>query len=86
LVSATLKLTDGYRLGQWVSQQRSRKESLTLERRKRLEGLIGWTWNTIDDEWKIGFKLLQEYTAEHGNCLVPQNFKLPNGYKLAEVS
>jgi hypothetical protein len=38
---------DGYRLGQWVTVQRSafRNERLDETRRRRLESLYGWTWN-----------------------------------------
>jgi Helicase associated domain len=38
---------DGYRLGAWVSQQRSlgNQGKLPSERRARLDALKGWTWN-----------------------------------------
>ena len=34
-----------YRLGQWVTTQRNRRETLTEGRRERLEALPGWTWD-----------------------------------------
>jgi hypothetical protein len=36
---------DGYRLGRWVSHQRSQRETLSLDRKYKLESLKGWVWN-----------------------------------------
>ncbi len=43
-VPALFVTTDGYRLGQWVSNQRSKRNSMPAERMAQLEELSGWTW------------------------------------------
>jgi hypothetical protein len=36
--------SEGYRLGGWVTEQRSNKETMNSDRRQRLEALPGWVW------------------------------------------
>jgi len=39
------KTPDGYNLGRWVSKQRQRKDTMSAERRQRLDEL-GFVWST----------------------------------------
>lgn len=71
---------DGYKLGQWVSNQRSTIDILSIERRQRLIDL-GFVSNTYEHAWDVGFKHLQDFHAREGHCNVPLDHK-ENGYNL----
>jgi hypothetical protein len=43
------KSPDGYKLGQWVNNQRAKRSSLSVERIERLDAL-GFIWNTRSDQ------------------------------------
>ena len=45
-VPHSYRTAEDYRLGQWVSVQRGKKESMSAERRQRLEAVNGWVWVT----------------------------------------
>lgn len=83
-VPITYRTRDGFRLGGWVREQRGcyAKGTLDPERRKRLEDLDGWVWNTRDDGWENGFTHLSQHLAETGTTAVPQGFKTADGYQL----
>ena len=82
VVPQTFKLSNGYKLGGWVSTQRVKHDKLTPGRVARLEALCGWVWDRFDDKWETGFDHLRDYSLENGHCLVPYSYKLPDGYKL----
>jgi hypothetical protein len=60
-VPLSYKAEDGYKLGRWVTNQRVTKDGMTLDRRQRLEGLPGWSWNVFSDKWEEGFSHLKEF-------------------------
>ena len=45
LVPRSFKTPDEYKLGSWVSNQRTQKNNMSKERIKRLEDLKGWVWS-----------------------------------------
>jgi hypothetical protein len=73
-------MEDGFKIGQWVSVQRQRKDEIPIHRRQRLEAL-GFVWDTFAEAWEEGFSKLEIFKAREGHCLVPKSF-LEDGYKL----
>ena len=64
---------DGYRLGQWVANQRAfnAKGRLASDRVARLEAIRGWTWDSLADRWEKGFSHLCRFAEREGHLLVP---------------
>ena len=76
---------DGFRLGPWVVEQRTRFKDgqLDPERRVRLEGLPGWSWGTsYGSNWEEGFVHLQRYVAREGHGRVAASYKDDEGFSL----
>ena len=83
LVPQNYKIADGFALGSWVSQQRvaKAKGKLAAGRIARLDEL-GFVWDPLDEMWASAFQQLQQYKVEHGDVLVPQNYKIADGFAL----
>jgi len=82
LVSAKYKTDDGYKLGMWVTSQRSNKNSLTPDRRTRLESLSGWVWDVLEFKWEQGFSYVKTYVEQEGYARVPTHYKTEGGFNL----
>jgi superfamily II DNA or RNA helicase len=70
-VEADFKV-DGFKLGNWVVTQRTRKEILPAERVRRLNSL-GFSWDPRSDQWEEGFSALQQFHKLHGHCRVSKD-------------
>jgi Helicase associated domain len=81
-VPVTYTTDNGYRLGQWVSIQRSYKDKMIPDRRQRLETLRGWAWNAIDERWEEGFSHLKDFSERQHHSRVPKDHKTHTGYPL----
>jgi len=75
-------IEDEFRLGKWVSRQRSNESTLADERRSRLNEL-GFVWDAINEQWEQGFSLLSTFKQREGHCLVP-TYHLENGFRLGQ--
>jgi hypothetical protein len=59
------------KLGSWVGRQRMIKDTLSAERRKRLEK-IGFVWDRRYHQWEEGFDALLKFKSREGHCRVPK--------------
>jgi superfamily II DNA or RNA helicase len=79
---------DGYKLGQWLSKQRTDYahgvSSMTADRVARLEALPGWLWSSYEDAWQKGYLRLLAFVEQAGHANVPRNHLDDDGYKLGE--
>ena len=73
-------LESGYKLGGWVTHQRSNEKNLT-EQRKNLLNEIGFIWKSFDQKWEEGFNYLVKFYEREGHCKVPNKY-LENDFKL----
>jgi hypothetical protein len=80
--SSDYKSTDGYSVGSWVRNQRNKKENMSPERKAKLEGLPGWSWDTLEDAWKESFNHLKGFSDIEGHSLVPLRFKTEDGFPI----
>src|SRR5262245_5286835 len=79
-VLQTYESPDGFKLGQWVSIQRTNRD-LSSKRKARLDAL-GFDWDVIATLWEEGFAHLRAHLEKHNHCDVPALYKSPDGYAL----
>jgi predicted helicase len=83
-VPATYRSNDGYRLGNWVVNQRVIKEKMDLYRRQRLEALPGWSWDARSDDWEEAFAQLKQFVDREANCQLTAKSRTEDGYRLGQ--
>ena len=69
---------DGFRLGIWLANQRSKATKLSEEKIKQLKD-IGMVWDVIDSKWERAYELAKAYYEHYDNLLIPGEFKTKNG-------
>lgn len=80
---------NGVRLGQWLSNMRTRYKKLSGSQLspqmqaeiRRLES-IGMEWNAFDAKWEKYYEAAKAYRQEHGDLLVPAGYVTQDGLKL----
>lgn len=65
--------SNGYNLGVWVGRQRNAKDSLSVDRLKRLTDVC-FVWDIADSVWEEGYNHLVKYKEQKGHCNVPQRY------------
>ena len=81
---------DGYRLGSWVHNQRTRyaRHALTPDRVRRLQHLSGWTWVTAEarsnERWERGYQQLCRFVDRKRHAAVPIGWIDEDGFKLGQ--
>ena len=82
LVPAKYITPNGYKLGQWISDQRKHKGKLSSNRIEKLENIKDWEWDALEAQWNQGFSYLKKYIEENGNALIPRRYKYSDGFTL----
>ena len=82
LVPKSHKTADGDRLGNWVSKQRSKWDSLSSARQEKLNALQGWVLDAREAQWQKGYAQLAAYADEHNTANVPSSYETADGYGL----
>ena len=86
LVSISYVCDDGYKLGNWIANQRNNKDSadkyrrLSPEQIERLDS-IGMVWNVAEYAWTRGYEQALRYWQENGHIRVPRGTRI-NGVDL----
>ena len=77
---------DGYRLGNWIANQRhnfncpTQYHNVTPEQAKRLEA-IGMVWNPSEIKWQEGYEHAKEYLSRLDKAKWSSCYVSPDGYK-----
>lgn len=80
-VPAKFETDCGFKLGNWVSNQKQKRQTSSKDRIKRLEA-IGFVWANKNLDWQTCFESLQQFYEENGNCLVPSTYTTKDRFKL----
>ena len=71
-----------YKLGQWVSVRRYSGDTISAERKRRLDA-IGFVWDWREYVWEKGFAALSKFKAREGHCRVP-SLHIEGRFKLGQ--
>jgi hypothetical protein len=62
-----------FKLGTWVVNQRNRRDTLSVQRRHRLDAIgFDWTLLSARGSRETGFAALKQFQSREGHCRVPR--------------
>ena len=73
---------DGFHLGHWVNNQRSRRAQYSKERLRRLEAVPGWVWDAREVAWEEAYARLRLFAEREGHSRVPKDYQDEDGFSL----
>ena len=82
LVPQRFVTTDGFRLGSWINTQRTKRDRMPEDRRRRLESLKGWNWDTDAYMWDRALAHVDAFREAEGHCRVPGDYVTSDGFRL----
>ena len=87
LVQADYEDDSGYKFGKWASHQRRLRNTMSVDRRRRLIE-IGFVWDLLERQWEEGFSNLKLFRDREGHCRVAQGFrpKVGSGSELGSAT
>lgn len=86
-VPARYECEDGFKLGSWITNQRTdringeRQQLLNRERVERLDS-IGMVWDVLNLKWERNYLAAAQYYQDNGDLLVPSQYVTKEGIKL----
>jgi hypothetical protein len=72
----------GFQLGTWVANQRGDQDTMSPDRRQRLDAL-GFVWDPHAASWEEGFRFLKIFRQREGHCRVSGDHR-EQGYRLGQ--
>ena len=84
-IPLTFICDDGYMLGSWIANQRTRHRTgkLAEDRIKLLESL-GMIWSVQTEKWNSGYDHALQYCVDGGGVPIPKSYISGDGYPLGE--
>ena len=79
MVQISYVTKDGFKLGEWVHNQRRNiklgsKNPKIIDRHAKLQKLNGWTNDVVDELWNQNFKVLLKYVEKFGHASPPKRY------------
>ena len=76
---------DNFKLGQWISTQRTayRSGTLTNEKIEKLES-IGMVWEVFEDQWNEAYNKALEYYNKYDDLLISSHYITKDNFKLGQ--